>query len=352
MATELAVDGAKVEAFTGKAVGDFAGMMTTVMCMFGDRFGLFPSLNTDGPATSDELAGRTHLSERYVREWASQMASAGYLTYDPATRRFTLPPEHFMILDAFGGAYQMTYHTLSMLDRFAEAFRTGKGVNPATLPVEAWEGLERYTCAACFEHNLLGDWVPALPEVQAKLEAGAVVADIGCGRGQALIKLAGAFPRSRYVGYDVLASNVAHATANAERAGVAARVRFERRDGADDLPEQYDLITTFDVVHDAARPFDLLRAIRHGLKDGGTYICLEADGAEHLEDNAGPVEAMMYGFSILHCMSVSLGAGGPGLGAYGLPEPKLRALCLEAGFGSVARVPVNAPFNAMYKITP
>lgn len=351
MATGLAVDGAKVEAFTNKAVGDFAGMMSTVMCMFGDRLGLFTALTESGPATSDELAGRTHLSERYVREWASQLASAGYLAYDPVARRFALPPEHATILGAFGGSYQMMYHTLPMLDQFADAFRTGAGIAPATLPVEVWDGMERYTCAACFQHNLLGEWIPALPEVRAKLEAGATVADVGCGRGQALIKLAEAFPRSRYVGYDVLDTNVAQATANAARAGVADRVRFERRDGADGLPGRYDLIATFDVVHDAARPLDLLRAIRRGLADGGTYICLESDGAEHLEDNVGTVGAMMYGVSVMHCMSVSLGAGGPGLGALGLPEPKLRTLCTEAGFSGLARVPVNAPFNAMYKVT-
>ncbi len=352
MATEAAVAQATDDGFMDKVIGDFSGTMSTVMCMFGDRLGLFDALTSGGPATSAALAERAHLSERYVREWLNQLASAGYLTYDPAGQTFTLPPEHAALLGALGGSYQWLASTLPIFDRFVEAFRTGKGIAPATLPKDTWAGLERYSCAMSFEHNLLGEWLPALPHIRAKLEAGITVADIGCGHGQALIKLAEAFPNSRYVGYDALAATVAQATANAENAGVADRVRFVQRDGADGLPEQYDLITTFDVVHDVARPLDLLRAIRRGLRDDGTYLCLEADSAERLEENAGTIGAMQYGVSILHCMTVSLGAGGPGLGTCGLPEPKMRALCAEAGFGSVARAPVNAPFEVLYEIKP
>ena len=178
------------------------------------------------------------------------------------------------------------------------------------------------------------------------------VADIGCGHGKALIKLAQAYPRSRYVGYDGFAPSIERATANAQAAGVTERVRFEQRDVSQGLPEQYDVITTFDVVHDAVNPRGLLRAIREGLRPDGHYVCVEFNGSDKLEENAGLIGSLFYGVSVLYCMTTSLAHHGEGLGTLGLPEPKMRELAAESGFGEVKRFPTEVPFKALYEMTP
>ena len=216
---------------------------------------------------------------------------------------------------------------------------------------DRWDGLERFT-AGWFENLLIPVWLPALPEVQAKLERGALMADAGCGRGKALIKLAQAFPRSRYVGYDIFEPTILQARAHAQAAGVADLVRFEHRDVSAGLPEQYDVITTFDVVHDAVDPRGLLQAIRQALRSDGRYVCLDINCSEKLEENAGPLGSLFYGFSMLYCMTTSLAGHGEGLGTVGLPEATLRELCMEAGFSSVRRVPLENPFNTLYEIQP
>lgn len=362
MATQLAseqpmMDQAKMGAFVGKAFSDASGSFATVLAAIGDRLGLFKDLAAHGPATSGELAARTGINERYAREWLSGLASAGYLEYDPTSHRFTLPPEHIPVLAQeggpifLGGAYQMTLGYLSVLDHVIAAFRAGGGVSQSTYGTEVWEGMERFG-ASMYDNLLVPVWIPAIPGLRDKLERGAQVADVGCGSGRALITLAQAFPNSHYVGYDSFETQVARATANAAAAGVADRVRFEQRDVAQGLPEQYDVIATFDVVHDAVEPLRLLRAIRQGLKPDGVYLCLEFNCSDKLEENAGPLGTIIYGISVMYCMTTSLAAGGEGLGTAGLPEAKLWTLSHEAGFGSLRRVPIDNPMSALYEIRP
>ena len=349
------LDQAKMEAFMGKALGDFAGAYTALMCALGDRLGLFKDLATNGPAMSEELAARAGLAERYVREWLGGMTSAGYLEYDPASRRFTLPPEHAPLLAEeggamfFGGGYEALPSLVEQFDRVARAFRQGGGVPLSAYDGHFWCGSERMT-AGWFNNLLVPQWLPAMPEVQAKLDQGAQVADVGCGHGLALIKLAEAYPNSRYVGYDVLESSIATARARAAEAGVDDRVRFEALDAAQGLPEQYDVITTFDVVHDLVDPRGLLRTIRRALRPDGIFVCLEFNCSDKLEENIGPLGTVMHGSSIFFCLTTSLAQDGEGLGTLGLPESKLRELCTEAGFGSVRRVPIENPFNILYEI--
>jgi 2-polyprenyl-3-methyl-5-hydroxy-6-metoxy-1,4-benzoquinol methylase len=232
-----------------------------------------------------------------------------------------------------------------------QAFRQGGGVPMEAYGPDLWEGQARFS-GGFFEHLLVPVWLPAMPEVQAKLEQGALVADVGCGQGRALIKLAKTYPQSRYVGYDLFAPSVETAMANAQAAGVADRVRFEHRDVSEGLPEQYDVITTFDVVHDAVNPRSLLRAIHEGLRPNGRYVCMEINSSDKLEENVGLVGSLFYGVSVLYCMTTSLANHGEGLGTLGLPETKLRELCAEAGWSSVRRVPIEVPFNNLYEITP
>jgi 2-polyprenyl-3-methyl-5-hydroxy-6-metoxy-1,4-benzoquinol methylase len=356
MAATQTVDESAVEAFVGRALGDLGGAMTTLFCALGDRLGLLKALETDGPVSSEELAARLGLNERYVREWLRGMTAAGYLEYEPDDRQFSLPAEHAPVLAQetgpvfFGGVYQELIGSLAALDPVSDAFRAGGGAPQETYPPDLWEGMERFT-ASWFENLLLSEWLPAVPEVRAKLEQGAKVADVGCGAGRALIKLAGSFPNSRCTGFDAFDGQVTRARQNAALAGQGDRVRFERRDvAANGLPERFDLIATFDVVHDAIDPLALLKAIRAGLEPGGTYLLLEINCADHAHENQGPIAQVLYGFSLLYCMTSSLAHDGAGLGTCGLPESSIRALAVEAGFGTVTRVAEN-PFNVLYALT-
>ena len=356
MATAMPVDRAKLEAFAQKAIADVGSTLTTLMCSLGDRLGLFKDLATRGPATSAELATRCGLQERYVREWVSQMAAGGYLEYDPENSRFTLPAEHAPVLAHeagpmfLGGLYHFLPALVVPLERLIQAFRDGGGVSQGAYHESFWDGLERFT-AVGFENFLLQQWIPALPDLQRTLEFGGLVADVGCGTGRALIKLAQAYPKSRYVGYDVHEPNVGTATAKAEAAGVKDQVTFRHLDVARGLPEIYDLITTFDVVHDSADPRGLLRAVRRALKPDGTYLVQEINSQDRLEQNIGPLGAVKLGASVLYCMTTSLANGGAGLGTIGLPESRLREFCVEAGFKSVRRIWEN-PFRVVYEVRP
>jgi 2-polyprenyl-3-methyl-5-hydroxy-6-metoxy-1,4-benzoquinol methylase len=164
--------------------------------------------------------------------------------------------------------------------------------------------------------------------------------------------MAETYPSAHYVGYDVFPPSIERASANAKAARVDDRVSFRQLDPSQELPEQYDVITTFDVIHDAADPLGLLRTIRQALNPDGIYVCLDINCSDKLEENAGPLGAMFHGFSVFYCMTTSLANGGAGLGTVGLPEPKVRELCAQAGFSSVRRVLLENPFNNLYEIRP
>lgn len=350
----MQIDTAEVERFAGRAVEDFSGMMTVALCHLGDRLGLFADLAQDGPATAEELAARAGIDARYAAEWLRGLAAAGYLGHDDATGRYELSPEHAVVLAAegspafLGGAYQMFGAMLRPLDIIARAFREGGGAAQDDYGADWWAGLERFT-GSWFENHLLQEWIPAMPGVRAALEAGCDYADVGCGTGRALIKLAGAFPRSRFTGYDVFPAQVELARANVEAAGLSGRIGVEVADAGAGLPERYDIVSTYDVVHDAIDPLGLLGGIHGSLRPGGRYVCLDINCADRHEDNEGTLAAIFYGFSVLYCMTTSLAGGGAGLGACGLPEATARELCAQAGFSEFRRVPIDNPFNNLYE---
>ena len=350
------IDEAKVEAFVEKAVGDFSGTMTVTLATLGDRLGLFKDLAENGPATAAELAKRTNINERYALEWLRGMTSASYLEYDRASDRFTLPPEHAPVLAQESGpmflmgGYQMIPGSMVVLDQLTERFREGGGVKQDAYPDDFWDGMQRFS-SGYFENLLVPVWIEAMPDAKEKLESGALCADVGCGSGRASIKLATEFPTSRHVGYDISNAQLERATTNAKAAGLGDHIRFEKRDVASEgLPEKYDIITTFDVIHDAVDPGGLLKAIHHGLEDDSIYVCLDINCQDNPDDNEGPLAAMFYGFSVLYCMTTSLANNGDGLGTCGLPEAKLRELCEKAGFSKVRRVPLEDPFNNLYEV--
>jgi SAM-dependent methyltransferase len=351
------IDPARQEEFVGKVVEQISGTMTTLLGAVGDRLGLFKNLAEQGPATSAELASRTKLNERYLREWLGGMATAGYLDYDGSTKRFSLPAEHASVLAQengpffVGGVYQTLPALTGVFEQVVTAFRNGGGVSQSQYNDMMWDGIERFS-ASWFDNLLLQQWIPAMPDVKAHLERGCDVADVGCGRGRALVKLAQAFPRSRYVGYDNFGPTIARATANARDADVSDRVCFQERDVSKGLPTEFDLITTFDVVHDAADPFELLQSIRRALRPGGVYVCLDINCSDKLEENMHPLGAMFHGFSVFYCMTTSLANDGAALGTLGFHEAKVCELCEKAGFSSVRRVPLHNPFNNLYEAKP
>jgi 2-polyprenyl-3-methyl-5-hydroxy-6-metoxy-1,4-benzoquinol methylase len=358
------LDNTKLDSFMNKIFSDLGGTYVTLLCALGDRLNLFKDLATNGPATSEELAQRTNLNERYTREWLSALTCAGYLEFNSKSMKFTLPPEHSPALAVeggpmfIGGTYQELFALTKNLNRLVDIFQKGGGIPIEEFDENEFAGTERFT-ATWFENYLLQQWIPAVPDIHAKLEMGAIAADIGCGRGKALIKLAQAYPNSRFVGYDVFEQAISNANANAVSAGISDRVKFvhldvvQKHEEDNGLPEKhYDIITTFDVIHDMVNPRGALRSIRKALKDDGIYLMLEINAKDKLEDNIGPLGAFFYSMSVLYCMTVSLAAGGEGLGTAGLPESKVKELCKEAGFSKVNRVPIENRFNALYEIKP
>jgi SAM-dependent methyltransferase len=350
VATELE---RSTDAFMEQVFGDLIGSLNVAMASIGDRLGLFRDLSQNGPAMASELAKRTGVSLRYAQEWLNAMACSGYLIYDPDGAVFSLPAEHAPVIaeengPAFlGGPLQIAPLMIGLVPRIAEVFRTGGGLPQSAYDPGVWEGMERET-APIFENFLIEGWLGAAPDVGIKLEAGAHVADVGCGSGRAVLRMAQAYPNATFVGYDAFPAQIERATANAKAAGLEDRVTFAVRDVSKGLPEKYDVITTFDVVHDAVDPAGLLRAIRQGLRPGGLYLIQEFAAGERLEDNIGPVGSFLYGVSVLYCMTTSLAHGGAGLGTAGMPESVVTAMGAEAGFASTERLTIDDPFHALY----
>lgn len=352
---------AKAEAFAGKAISDASSATVTMMAYLGDRLNLFKTMAQSGPVTGEELAAQANVNARYAQEWLNAMACAGYVEYDPNAATFTLPPEHAPVLTQeagpffLGGLYQDLIGAIEPIDQIARAFKRGGGVPQSAYGDNLWCGLDRLT-SAWFENFLLQLWIPSMPQVEAKLKQGAQVAtvtsvaDVGCGFGRALVKLAQAFPNSSYVGYDIHEPMLEGARAHAAETGMTDRVRFEQLDVTQGLPGQYDLITSFDVLHDMVNPRAALRAIRQALKPDGTYLLLEINSSDKLEENAGPIGAMLYSISVLYCLSVSLAHGGAGLGTCGLPPSKVQEYCREAGFSQIRRLPFESPLNILYEV--
>ena len=308
------------------------------------------------PVTSAELAEKTGLQERYLREWLSALASAGYVTFDPAAGRFRLPPEHAPVLAddsspfSFGGWYEFMPSAAVPMTRIITAFRQGGGVSQDQYPATFWRGLER-TSGVRYRNNFVQEWIPPSPACGRSWRQGATVADVGCGTGFALQVLAEAFPNIRCAGYDVFPPNVAASTERLKGSPAADRVSFVVHDAAEPIPETYDLVLAFDVVHDSANPAALVRGLRQAVKPDGTLLLCEITSEENLEDNAGPLGAMKYGLSVLYCMTTSLSQGGDGLGTVGLPEPRLKELCLGSGFTRFERLWQN-PAVTVYAAHP
>jgi 2-polyprenyl-3-methyl-5-hydroxy-6-metoxy-1,4-benzoquinol methylase len=351
------MDKAKREQFIGRVMGYITGTTVSGLIYIGDRLGLFKTLAEAGPVSISELATKTGLQERYVREWLSAMAAAEIVSYEAVSERFTLPAEHAAVLadenspSFLGGFFQLTPAMLRVAPQVAEAFQKGGGVPFSDYGSDLIAGIDRGNRSQ-YQFHLLKRWLPAMPEVVARLEAGGQAADIGCGSGYPTILMAQAFPRARFYGFDVSEESLVRARADAQQRGVADRTEF-RCVSASDLPDtpKFDFITSFDAIHDMVDPRGALRGIRRALADDGAYLMVEVKGGDTLVENLNPQGALFYSMSTLHCMTVSLAHGGEGLGTL-MGERKARELAEQAGFTRFQRLPIEHALNVFYEIRP
>lgn len=341
----------------GRVMGDISGAMVSLLCAVGGRLRLFHEMAEAGPVTSAELAARAGLNERYVREWLHGLVSGGYIEVNRSTEQFSLPPGLAMVVANDGSpcnlapGYRLIPVMAEAVGPVAEAFRTGGGVSQDRYPAELYDAMEEMS-GTWLELLLVQQWIPGIDGLVSRLEEGARVADIGCGRGRAVILCAQAFPESEFVGYDVFGPNIEAAREAAEAAGVADRVRFVQAEATEGLSGYFDLVTAFSVVHDTPDPAALLRAVRRAVEPDGVFLLLESNAADHPLDNVGQTTTVLYAASLLYCLPSSLADGGPGLGTLGLPPERVREYCGAAGFRSVRQVPNANPFNALYEIRP
>ena len=342
---QATLDQAKVNEFLGKAIQDVAATFHAGLVLIGDKLGLYRALADGGPMTAAELAKRTGARERYVREWLSAQAAGGYVTYEPASGRFTLPPEHaFLLLDAdLPGAFMLGVGSIRDEARIADAFRTGEGVGWHEHDPGVFEGCERFFRPG-YAMNLVSQWIPALDGVKARLEAGGRVADVGCGHGASTVIMAQAFPRAIITGFDYHPASIEAARRAADKAGLSDRVSFEVASAKAYPGTGYDLVTFFDCLHDMGDPVGAARHVRQSLSAGGTWMLVEPFANDRLEDNLNPIGRLYYGASTLLCTPASLSQEvGLALGAQA-GEKRLRDVLTEAGFSRVRRV-AETPAN-------
>ena len=358
--TEVGYDATRAEAFAGRMLDMLNGAALMVMTSVGHRSGLFDTLAELDGATSDGLADTAGLDERYVREWLGAMTTGRIVEFDPETGRYSLPAEHAAWLTRAASPDNLAVEaqwipTLSAVeDDILECFENGGGV-----PYERFsrfhevmaEESAQTVLSVLFTHIL-----PLVTGMEAALDEGAALLDLGCGRGRALLLLAERFPNSTFLGYDLSREAIAFATGQAAERGLE-NVRFEQRDlstfDVDAEPAAFDYVATFDAVHDQAKPLALLTGIRQTLKPDGTYLMQDIQGSSHVHLNLDhPGAPLLYMISCMHCMTVSLAQGGDGLGAM-WGEEKARELLAEAGFGSVdVQLLEHDPFNAYFVVRP
>src|SRR5215467_355620 len=264
----------KVKKFSAHVSNDIGAAMLGAMSYIGDRLGIFKTLADGASITSVELAEKTGLNERYLREWLGAMTAAEYVNYDAASRRYSMPAENAMILAReespffMGGFIQGIIPNLSVTPKVLEAFRSGKGVRQSEYPPETFESMERST-ASMYRNQLLKHWLPAIPNVVKTLQEGGSALDVGCGSGRCAITLAQTFPKAKIFGFDAHPGSLERARNNARMAGVSDRITFDLVDCTKLPTAQFDFISTFDVVHDSIDPVGLLRSIHTSLRPGG-----------------------------------------------------------------------------------
>ena len=344
----------KMNAFLGKVVGDFGAALSSSLAYIGTKLGLYEAMATSGPVTAKELADHTGTVERYVREWLINQAAGGYVEYDAATDRYTLPAEQATALTDqsspyyVGGGFYVVKAMTAAQTRILEAFKNGGGILWGDNDPELFLGTERFFRPGYATH-LIASWIPSLTGVEEKLKAGARVADIGCGHGSATIIMAQAYPNSRFWGFDNHEGSISTARERAKVAGVSDRVTFETAN-ARDFPKVeggYDLIAFFDCLHDMGDPSGAAKRASENLAADGSALIVEPMAGDTVAENFNPIGRTFSAASTLCCTANSLALGGPALWAVATEET-LRSTVLAGGFKQFHRA-TETPFNRIFE---
>jgi 2-polyprenyl-3-methyl-5-hydroxy-6-metoxy-1,4-benzoquinol methylase len=350
------LDEAKLEQFMGQFVQDFGATTSAALVIIGDKLGLYKAMNGAGGLTPAELAERTGCDERYVREWLSAQAASGYVEYDPDTGTFTLPPEQamcFAIEDSptyLPGAFQVAAAMFKDEPKITAAFRSGEGVGWHEHSHDLFIGTERFFRPG-YNAHLITEWIPALDGVEDKLRAGARVADIGCGHGASTLIMAQAYPESQFTGFDYHEASIEAAREQARAEGLDDRVKFEVASAQDFPGGDYDFVAVFDALHDMGDPVGAARHVLSTLAEDGTWMIVEPNAGDRLEDNLNPVGRLFYSASTMICTPASKSQEvGLALGAQA-GEARLREVVLEGGFTRFRRA-TETPFNIVLEARP
>ena len=350
------IDEAKLEAFMGQALTDMGAIISAPLIQIGEKLGLYKAMAHAGPLTSQEVAERSGAAERYVREWLRNQAAGGYITYDPDSDRYTLPDEHALALADEDSPFYIlgVYDSIASLyadeDQLLEAFRSGRGMGWHEHDHRLFRGTERFFRPG-YRAHLVSEWIPALDGVQAKLEQGAKVADVGCGHGASTIIMAEAFPNSQFAGFDYHEASIERAEEAAEQAGVGDRISFEVAAAKDYPGSGYDLVCVFDCLHDMGDPVGAAAHVRQTLDGDGTWMIVEPFANDRVEENLNPVGRIFYGASTVICTPASLAQEvGLALGAQA-GQARLTEVLSEGGFTRVRRA-TETPFNLILEARP
>ena len=359
--TQVEPDPDRLKMYNFGLFTQLSGAVTAGMVHLGDRLGLYRALAEfpDG-ATTAEVADASGLHERWVREWAYNQAAAKLIDVDATTtpERFSMSPEAVAVLAdedhvAFGmGMFHRFPQTMGALEEMPASFRTGIGHDYDAHGCEGAIGIEK-SFEPWNRHHLLPTVIPALDGITERLEAGASAVDIGCGAGGAVLMLADAFPASTFVGYDISERALERANERLAETGLTNAHFADPRDEPMPADGSVDLVTTFDCIHDMTDPQGMMHAIRSAIRDDGTWLLVDIKGRDSFAENVekNPVAALMYGISVLSCMSSALSEpGGAGLGTLGLPASKARDMSAAAGFSRFAKLDIDHSVNAFYEI--
>ncbi len=356
MSTTQTIDEGKLNEFMGRFVGDLGATVSAALVVLGDKLGLYKAMGDCEPVTPEELAARTHTDARYVREWLSNQAAGGYVSYDPESASFSLTPEQSFALAQEGspafvpGAFQLMTSLIKDEPKITDAFKTGHGVGWHEHHHDLFAGTERFFRPG-YAANLVSAWIPALDGVEPKLRQGALVADVGCGHGASTIIMAQAFPRSEFVGFDYHEGSIETARQAASDAGLDGRVSFEVAPAKEYPGDGYDLVAMFDCLHDIGDPVGAAAHVLTTLRPDGTWMVVEPYANDKLEDNLNPVGRVFYGASTLVCTPASRDQEvGLGLGAQA-GEARLGEVIAAGGFTRFRRA-TETPFNLVLEARP
>ena len=351
----MALDERKLMEFLHKFVGDLGATISAGSAVLGHRLGLYRALAA-GPATAAELAAQTDCDERYITEWLRGQAAGGYVEYDAAQDAFSMTEEQaFALTNPDGGVYApgafvLALGSLQAVGEIETAFRTGKGFGWHEHDHEVFVGCEQFFRPG-YIANLVPSWIPALDGVEAKLRAGAKVADVGCGLGASSVLLAQEYPNSQITGSDYHEGSIDLARKRAADAGVADRTTFQVASAQNFPGHGYDLVATFDCLHDMGDPVGAARHVREALAPDGTWLIVEPMAGEAVSDNLNPVGRVYYNFSTFLCVPNAMSqSGGYALGAQA-GEAAIRRVVTDAGFTRFRRAS-ETPFNLVYEARP